>query len=370
MLDRTQHPSIGEEPQPGRYRPTRDHVPRAGEHPAPTPSPMSAAESRSRAYRQAMHDIERFARHGVATVLIEGESGTGKTGFAEYLHSHSPRGRGPLVHVNLAAIDLALAGSELYGHVAGAYTGASRARAGLFLQAARGTLFLDELNKAPRGVQERLLTAVEYRRIRPLGGDVDVRVDAHVIAATNVPLEALVASGELLPDLLPRLATFSVRIPPLRERRDDLPLLMERAVAAHAPRFGYTAAPTVEPLLLERLVEYEWPYNLRQLDGVVQRLLMLAEGDGALTRDLLENGLPTSLASTGGQKPRLTHNVVRACVDRHGSVSAAARALRVARSTVYTYLREGVDEAARSPTSTGGSPEVRIRPDEAPPAPT
>lgn len=307
--------------------------------------PLSAHDSSSRAYRHAMRELEQFARHGVSTVLLEGESGTGKTAFAARLHAASRRSRGSLVHVNLAAVDPALAGSELFGHVAGAYTGANKPRGGLFLKAAGGTLFLDEVGKAPRAVQERLLTAVEYRRIRPVGGDVDIPVDAHVIAATNVPLDVLVEQGELLPDLLPRLATFSVRIPPLRERREDIPQLVERAVALHAHRFSYAVAPSIDPALMERLVQYDWPYNLRQLDGVVQRLLMLADGDRELTLDHCAGGLSFLLVAAGAGKPRLTSEGVRESVEQHGSVAAAARALGVARTTVYAYLRrEGSDE--------------------------
>ena len=327
----------------GGYTAVREH---ASAVPLGNAMPMSVSESSSRAYRHAMRELEQFARHGVPTVLIEGESGTGKTGFASWLHAASRRARGPLVHVNLAAVDPALAGSELFGHVAGAFTGAQKPRGGLFLKASGGTLFLDELGKAPRSVQERLLTAVEYRRIRPLGGDVDVPVDAHVIAATNVSLDALVERGELLPDLLPRFATFHVRIPPLRERREDIPLLIERAVAQHAHRFCYAVAPTVDAALLERLVTYEWPYNLRQPDGVVQRLLMLADGERELTLEHCLGGLSFLLQGPAGAKPRLTSEVVRESVERHGSIAAAARALGVARTTVYAYLRRDHAEHA------------------------
>lgn len=341
MLDGRQR-IVGErEAQHGAYSSHRTVAPVA----QPGSTPMSGRESASGAYRRAMRELEQFARHAVPTVLLEGESGTGKTGFAAWLHAASRRACGPLVHVNLAAVDPALAGSELFGHVAGAFTGAQKPRGGLFLKASGGVLFLDELGKAPRSVQERLLTAVEYRRIRPLGGDVDVLVDAHVIAATNVSLDALVERGELLPDLLPRFATFSVRIPPLRERKEDIPLLVERAVAAHAHRFCYAVAPVVDAGLLERLVTYDWPYNLRQLDGVVQRMLMLAEGDAVLTLEHCAGGLSFLLQATTAAKSHLTTEAVRESVERHGSVSAAARALGVARTTVYAYLRrDGMEE--------------------------
>lgn len=340
MLDGTQRMVRDHEARYGTFTPDR----RAPGVPAGAPLPLSAHDSSSRAYRHAMRELEQFARHGVPTVLLEGESGTGKTAFAARLHAVSRQARGPLVHVNLAAVDPALAGSELFGHVAGAYTGANKPRGGLFLKASGGTLFLDEVGKAPRAVQERLLTAVEYRRIRPVGGDVDIPVDAHVIAATNVPLDELVEQGEFLPDLLPRLATFSVRIPPLRERREDIPQLVERAVGAHAPRFGYVVAPAVNARLLKRLVEYEWPYNLRQLDGVVQRLLMLADGDAELTPAHCAETLDSLLQRTPTlARSRLSVQEVRASVDRHGTIAAAARELGVARTTVYAYLRRGTE---------------------------
>ena len=195
--------------------------------------------TRSRRFRHALSRIELFSRYDGVTVVIEGECGTGKTYFARYLHKGSSRSDRSFYHVNIAALDDALVSSELFGHVSGAFTGADRARPGLFASAHGGTLFLDEIAKATTQVQCRLLSVVERRAIRPVGADREVPVDVRLVAASNVSLRRLTSDGEFLPDLLDRLGHFRVEIPPLRDRRADIPGLVENFVAAHAPAFGY-----------------------------------------------------------------------------------------------------------------------------------
>lgn len=272
-----------------------------------------------------------------ALVLLEGESGTGKTYFARYLHEHSPRASGPFESVVLPTLDDNLAPSELFGHVRGAYTDARQHRPGRFVSANGGTLFLDEIGKASLKLQAKLLHAVEYREIWPVGSDRSVRVDVRLIAATNVPLEELVAEGEFLPDLVPRLSAFRVRLPALRERREDIPALVEQFVALRSPQYGYGAQlPSVDAGLMALLTEAEWPNNLRELDATVQRLLVHAEGADTLTSKHL--GDVTLVVRHGEGDERLTPERVRQVVEAAGSVTAAARALGLSRQTVHRYL--------------------------------
>ena len=194
-----------------------------------------------------------FARDRHATILLEGESGTGKTLLARYLHGVSPRATKPYQTVVLSTIEDTLAASELFGHVSGAYTDARHSRAGHFASANGGTLFLDEIGKASLAVQQRLLHVVEYGEFRPVGSDRDMRVDVRIIAATNLKLDDQVERQRFLPDLHARLSVFSLTMPSLRERRADIPILVEEAVARHALNAGYTAPPTVDDDLMAAL---------------------------------------------------------------------------------------------------------------------
>jgi sigma54-dependent transcription regulator len=188
----------------------------------------------SSAYQAALLRLVRFARDDTAPILIEGESGTGKTTLARLVHAQSPRAKGPFQNVVLSALDDGIAASELFGHVAGAFTDARRTRAGHFVSANGGTLFLDEIGKTSLRLQSKLLHALEYGEIRPVGSDREVRVNSRVVAATNIDLTQLVSTNAFLPDLRARLMAFRVTIPPLRERRTDIPGLVVESVRHHA----------------------------------------------------------------------------------------------------------------------------------------
>ncbi|MGH7678433.1 MAG: sigma-54-dependent transcriptional regulator [Gemmatimonadaceae bacterium] len=293
--------------------------------------------SLSASHRRALQQVERFARVS-ATVVLEGESGTGKTTMGRYLHQRSGRARGPFQAVALTTIDDSLAGSELFGHVAGAFTDARRNRVGHFASANGGTLFLDEVGKASRTVQQKLLHAVEYREIRPVGSDRDVRVDVRVVLATNVSLEALVEQGEFLPDLYARVSAFRVVLPPLRQRRADIPWLVVQFIAKHAPDCGYERLPDFAPPLMLALQGAPWPHNLRQLDATVHRILVDAEGAQMITLDHCQDDL-AYLRSAGQARTPLNSERVDSAISQGGSISAAARLLRVDRSTVYRFQK-------------------------------
>ncbi len=211
------------------------------------------AAFRSAPMVRALDELGRLASDRDVPVLIEGESGTGKTLLARYVHALSPRSEGPFQHVLVAALDDALASSELFGHVVGAFTDARRDRPGYFALANRGTLFLDEIGKASLSVQRKLLHAIEHGEIHPIGSDVTLRIDTRVVAASNVPIADLVTGGEFLPDLYARIESFRVRLPPLRERRADIELLVNSCVVEHAHALGLTNVPSVDDTLMHAL---------------------------------------------------------------------------------------------------------------------
>ncbi|HEY7378197.1 MAG TPA: sigma 54-interacting transcriptional regulator [Steroidobacteraceae bacterium] len=309
-------------------------------------TPYRAAQApyfvgRSRIFQETVRQLKRYARYDNALVLLEGESGTGKSFFARHLHDYSPRASKPFETVVLPTLDDNLAPSELFGHVRGAYTDARQHRPGRFVSASGGTLFLDEIGKASLRLQAKLLHAVEYREIWPVGSDRSVRVDVRLIAATNLSLDGLAASGDFVPDLVPRLSAFRIRLPALRERAEEIPDLVAHFISLRAPLYGYNnEPPAVDSGLIELLTQAEWPNNLRQLDATIQRLLVDAEGAPVLTAAHLGEMCLTVVPSDGSNA-RLTPERVQQVVDAAGSVTRAARALGVSRQTVHRYLSRG-----------------------------
>lgn len=299
----------------------------------------------SAAYRRVLAQLERFARDGSATILLEGESGTGKTTLARFIHARSPRAARPFQQVVLSTIEDPLAASELFGHISGAYTDARQSRSGQFASANGGTIFLDEIGKASLAMQYKLLHVVERGEFRPVGSDREMRVDVRLVAASNVALADAAAQGGFLPDLYARLCSFRVRVPSLRERRADIPMLVEQSLTVHARRSGYGTAPRVHPELMHALQRAEWPNNLRQLDAAMHRILVDAEGAAELTLHHCEDdalGLHDFAESSRG----LTPERIAAAIEREGSVSAAARSLKVDRTTLHRHRRRMQHEDA------------------------
>src|SRR2546426_11284836 len=247
--------------------------------------------------------LERLAAAS-STVLIQGESGTGKELVARALHYQSARRRHPFVPVNCAALPEGLLESELFGHAKGAFTGAQIARRGLFLEASRGTIFLDEIGEMPLGMQVKLLRVLEQRQIRPVGSDREVEVDVRVVAATNQDLEAAVQQGKFREDLYYRLNVMLVRVPPLRERREDITFLAELFLQRHV------AASHLEPRRFTRqalraLEQYDWPGNVRELSHVLERAVTLSTGEWIDVEDLgLEAESPLSDTTSAGHRRR------------------------------------------------------------------
>ena len=229
---------------------------------------------RSSPFQQLQRDLERLGPTDV-TVLLLGESGVGKERFASSLHA-AGRG-GPMVSLNCAALPKDLLEAELFGAEKGAFTGALKSRPGLVEQASGGTLFLDEVGEMDLSVQPKLLRFLETRRARRIGGEREYSVSLRVVSATNRDLESDVRTGKFRADLFYRLAEVTLRIPPLRERADDIPLLAQTFVGAASERFGKNVE-RLEPGLVLKLKSYAWPGNVRELKSVVDRLVLFHDG--------------------------------------------------------------------------------------------
>jgi two-component system, NtrC family, response regulator AtoC len=217
-----------------------------------------------------------------STVLITGESGTGKGVVARRIHQQSARHKAPFIPVNCGAIPENLLESEFFGHTKGAFTGADKARKGLFLEADRGTIFLDEIGELPLALQVKLLHVLEAKEIRPLGSEQTRKVDVRIVAATNRDLRAMAAEGRFREDLYFRLSGFHIDVPPLRERREDLPALIRYLLDKGADRFGLKHRLEPDAEAEEILLHHEWPGNVRELENVLHRAMILSE-DGRIT---------------------------------------------------------------------------------------
>jgi len=246
----------------------------------------------SPALRQVMTSIDRAAGTDT-TVLLEGESGTGKELCARALHNSSARANGPFVAINCAAIPENLLEAELFGYERGAFTGAAQRKIGKFEMAQRGTIFLDEIGEMPLALQAKMLRAIETKRIERLGGNSTITVDVRIVAATNRMLRQAVASRQFREDLYFRLSVFPVMVPPLRERKEDIPKLAHHFVERVARDVGKKM--TLSPEALSMLVEHSWPGNVRELQNAIERAVILADGERLLPRHL---SLTTQVGAT------------------------------------------------------------------------
>ena len=238
----------------------------------------------SRAMRDAFELIDRVAATD-ATVLVTGESGSGKELVARALHRRSPRNEGPMIAINCAAMPEALLESELFGHTKGAFTDAKATRRGLFLEASGGTLFLDEVGEMPLGMQAKLLRALEGRTVRPVGSTAEVPFDARLVAATNRDLESMVADKTFREDLYYRINVVHIEVPPLRSRGNDILLLAQRSVTRFAERHKKPVSGFTREVA-QKLLAYSWPGNVRELQNTLERAVALGRFEQLTVEDL------------------------------------------------------------------------------------
>jgi two-component system response regulator AtoC len=297
-----------------------------------------------------------------ATVLITGESGTGKELIARALHENSSRASNAFIRVNCGAIPRDLMEAELFGHERGAFTGAVNTKPGRFELAHAGTLFLDEIGEIPVEMQVKLLRAIQEGEIDRVGGIKPITVDVRLIAASNRDLRKEIAAGRFREDLFYRLNVMPIHLPPLRERRTDIPLLAEHFLRIHAVRFRKPVTQ-LSPDALEALVNYAWPGNIRELENVVERCVLLSDGDTIRLRDLApevraaapgaaagddDDDGDESAAGAGGLKEQVREAtvrleremIVRALAQTGHNVTQTARLLKISRKSLQIKMKE------------------------------
>jgi len=296
----------------------------------------------SQSMKQILRTVERIAPSD-APVFITGESGTGKEVIADLIHTLSPRSTGPMVKVNCAALPRELIESELFGSVKGAYTGAHIDRDGLFHQAEKGTLLLDEISEMPIETQSKLLRVLQDKEVRPVGGRFSYKIDARIVATTNREIDGALQSGKLREDLYYRISTITIAIPPLRERKEEIvPLanLFLRQFSAQAGRSfqGFTKESQ------DSLISYDWPGNVRQLQNEIQRAVLIADGPMIDSKDIL-TGITTNIKDAAPSGLSLWQVIERNAIvqvlrECNGKKQLAAKRLGMGRQTLYNKLKE------------------------------
>jgi len=294
------------------------------------------------AMEQVFDLIQKVGRTD-ANVLILGENGTGKELVARALHRHSPRADEVFISVDMGALSETLFESELFGHVKGAFTDAREDRAGRFEIASGGTLFLDEIGNLPLTLQSKLLRVVEMRAITRLGSNKHIEVDVRLICATNMPIQEMVANKEFRQDLLYRINTVEIQIPPLRERTEDVPLLVDHFLKLYSKKY-HKDVKRVSPATLKKLEKYHWPGNVRELQHAIERAIIMSEDQVLQPTDFL---LTTAEAESDGMVfddynlEDIEKTIIRKVISKYGgNISHAAKELGLSRTSLYRRLEK------------------------------
>jgi formate hydrogenlyase transcriptional activator len=304
---------------------------------------VSGMVGESPAFQEVLRNIRVVAPTG-ATVLVEGETGTGKELIAQALHDLSERSKQPFVKVNCAAIPATLLESELFGHEKGSFTGAFAQKLGRFEMAHKGTIFLDEIGEMPLELQPKLLRAIQEQELERVGGNRTIHVDIRIIAATNRNLKQMVEEGKFRSDLYYRLHVFPLTVPPLRERREDIPLLTRYFVQKHAERMGRNIE-TIPTSTLEALTRYDWPGNIRELQNVLERAVILTHGTSLHVEvsELMAKADSLYCRHSEASQTSERDRIIRALAEANGQVGGphgAAARLGLKRTTLQHRMRK------------------------------
>jgi DNA-binding NtrC family response regulator len=299
----------------------------------------------------SLYNLITKVADSMSTILLQGESGTGKELFAKAIHYNSSRVDKPFVAVECSVLPETLLESELFGHTKGAFTGAIRAKKGLFEQAHGGTIFLDEIGDISLAMQSKLLRVLQEREIRPVGSNEIIKVDVRVIAATNTELKEAVKARTFREDLFYRIAVIPISIPPLRERKEDIPLLVEHFISKYC-RINNKNIKTISPKTLSLLTDYNWPGNVRELENVIERAILISERD-EIGVDCLpsEVQMPKTVlinSQSGGSfeeklakaKEEIELQFIKLALKKHnGNKSLAAKELGMSRGSLYNKIK-------------------------------
>lgn len=318
---------------------------------------MDQIVGQSKSMKDVFAKVQRAAQFD-ATVLVLGESGTGKELIAQAIHQNSPRKKGPFVAVNVAAVPSTLVESELFGHVRGAFTGATDKRMGRFEQADGGTLFIDEIGDFDLALQPKLLRVLESLTLTPVGGHEDRKVNVRVVAATSRDLRKMVDEGKFREDLFYRLNVVSVNLPPLRQRTDDVPILIEHFLKEISAQ-KHAAPHRIAPEAMRRLMAFRWPGNVRELRNAVERMMVLADGELLTEKDLpeeimagtAERAAPQELPNNMTMEELEKLAITKALDECGGNRTHAANRLGISVRTLQRKLRQYELERVNEPSS-------------------
>lgn len=294
-----------------------------------------------------------------STVLVYGKSGTGKELIAEGIHYSSPRSQGPFIRINCAAIPANLVESELFGHEKGAFTGAIKRKLGKFELAHKGTLFLDEIGEMESGIQTKLLRVLQSNQFERVGGEVTVQVNVRIIAATNQDMEQLVKNGQFREDLFYRLNVIPIYLPPLQERKEDIPLLVDHFLKKYSQEFGKQILG-IKKSAMDALIGYDWPGNVRELQNIIERIVVLSDSQYLEKEDIPLCCLDHKIDKTGSDiglffgaieqselfpLAEYEKQIIRVALERYGSYTAAGKVLGITHKTVAAKAQKyGIDK--------------------------